>query len=78
LPFLLDTNDLQPNLKSILFGLLDEVRRLKEWIYVQVLHHKEIVEVIEEYQRNGWSLHTYSAAGTAGEVKHYLLFERGS
>jgi len=50
---------------------------LKEWKCVQVLHHKGIVEVIDKCQRDGWSLHTYNPAGTAGEVKHYLLFERG-
>ena len=50
---------------------------MKEWTCVQVGHHKNIGEVIEDYQRQGWGLHTYSAAGTAGEVKHYLLFSKG-
>jgi hypothetical protein len=49
---------------------------LKEWTCVQVGHHKNIAEVIEEYQRNGWSLHTYQATGQATLVSHYLLFER--
>ena len=49
----------------------------KEWKCVQVGHHKNVAEGIEEYQKEGWHLHTYSSAGTAGEVKHYLLFEKG-
>jgi hypothetical protein len=52
--------------------------KLKEWECVQVVHHKDIARAIEQWQKNGWRLHTYSPAGTAGEVKHYLLFERGS
>ena len=36
---------------------------------------------IEEYQKNGWHLHTYQAAGLSGGpirsfVNHYLLFEK--
>ena len=51
---------------------------MKEWKCLQVLHYKKIAEAIGEHQRDGWNLYTYSAAGTAGEVKHYLLFERGN
>lgn len=51
--------------------------RLKEYECVQVTHHKDVSGAIEEWQGKGWRLHTYSPAGTAGEVKHYLLFEKG-
>jgi len=50
---------------------------LKEYVCVQVGHHKEIGKAIEEYEREGWSLHTYQATGPyMGEINHYLLFER--
>jgi hypothetical protein len=54
-----------------------EVNLLKEWTCVQVGHHKRVGEVIEEFQREGWRLHTYQAQGTPTMVNHYLLFERG-
>jgi hypothetical protein len=50
---------------------------LKEYTCVQVGHHKNIGKTIEEWQRNGWRLHTYQAQGTPTLVNHYLLFERG-
>jgi hypothetical protein len=51
--------------------------RLKEWECVKVGHHKKIGQAIEEYEREGWSLHTYQATGPyMGEINHYLLFER--
>lgn len=49
---------------------------MKEWECVQVNHHKKIPEVIMEYQRMGWRLHTYQAQGSPTLVNHYLLFER--
>lgn len=49
---------------------------MKEWMCVQVGHHKRVGEVIEELQAEGWSLHTYQATGQAALVSHYLLFER--
>ncbi|MDH5770878.1 MAG: DUF4177 domain-containing protein [Candidatus Bathyarchaeota archaeon] len=49
---------------------------MKEYVCVQVGHHKDIAEVIEEYQKKGWRLHTYQAMGTPAIVNHYLLFER--
>jgi len=49
---------------------------LKEYICVLVGHHKKIGEVIEEYQKKGWNLHTYQAQGSPTIVNHYLLFER--
>jgi hypothetical protein len=50
---------------------------MKEWECVQVSHHNKIAEVIENYQKDGWSLHTYQAQGSPVLVNHYLLFERG-
>jgi hypothetical protein len=44
---------------------------------VQVTHHNRIIVAIQEHQSNGWRLHTYSAVGTAEEIKRYLLFESG-
>ena len=32
--------------------------------------------MIEEYQKDGWRLHTYQAQGSPTMVNHYLLFER--
>jgi hypothetical protein len=55
---------------------------LKDYECVEVKHHKDIGKTIEEYERNGWRLHTYQTAGMgAGPmsyiVNHYLLFEKG-
>ena len=49
-----------------------------EYKCVQVGHHKKIAEVAERYLGNGWSLHSYQAAGAPNNVVHYLLFERES
>ena len=51
---------------------------MKEWECVQVNHHKNVGKTIEEWQRNGWRLHTYQAQGSPTIVNHYLLFERES
>ena len=52
--------------------------RLKQWVCVQVSHHNKVGKVIEELEKEGWALHTYSAAQLRGsEVNHYLLFEKG-
>lgn len=55
--------------------------QLKEYECAEVGHHKDVGKVIEEWQRNGWRLHTYQAAGSAGAmtqfIMHYLLFEKG-
>jgi hypothetical protein len=51
--------------------------KLKEWKCVQVGHHKDIGETVEEWEKNGWRLHTYQATGYGTDVKHYLLFEKG-
>jgi hypothetical protein len=54
---------------------------LKDYECVEVKHHRDIGKTIEEYERNGWRLHTYQTAGMgAGPmsyiVNHYLLFEK--
>ena len=53
---------------------------MKQYKCVQVDHHREVAEVIEEYQDKGWRLHTYACAGIyvpVSTIRHYLLFERG-
>lgn len=59
---------------SSLKGLGD---KMKEYLCVEVNHHKNIAKVTQEYIMQGWSLHTYQATGEGAIVKHYLLFERG-
>jgi len=49
---------------------------LKEWECVQVGHHKDVGRTIEEWEREGWRLHTYQATGSPTAVNHYLLFEK--
>lgn len=57
-----------------------EVIDVKEWKCVLVAHHDRIGQVIEEFEKAGWRLHTYQAAGDVGLttafVNHYLLFVR--
>jgi hypothetical protein len=49
---------------------------LKNWACVQVNHHNDVGSKIEEWERNGWHLHTYTCAQLRGStVNHYLLFE---
>lgn len=50
---------------------------MKEYICVQVNHHKAIAETTQKYIMEGWRLHTYQATGQTTAVSHYLLFERG-
>lgn len=51
---------------------------VKEWECVQVNHHKNIGRTVEQWQRSGWRLHTYTCAQVRpSEIYHYLLFERG-
>jgi len=52
--------------------------KLKEYECVQVSHHKDVGKTLEEWQKNGWRLHTYQATGYGMDVKHYLLFEKES
>ena len=50
---------------------------MKEWECVQVNHHRNIGNTVEEWERKGWHLHTYSCAQLRGsEINHYLLFEK--
>ena len=52
---------------------------MKEWECVQVNHHKDVGRTIEQWESNGWRLHTYVCAGNAVVTlgtNHYLLFER--
>ena len=53
----------------------------QEYECVEVKQHKDVGKTIAEYQKNGWHLHTYQAAGLSGGpirsfVNHYLLFEK--
>ncbi|MCX6002885.1 MAG: hypothetical protein NTX46_00310 [Chloroflexi bacterium] len=51
---------------------------MKKWKCIQVHHHKNIGELIEEYQNDGWNLHTYQVTGDwlAWTAKHFLLFQK--
>jgi len=49
---------------------------LKEYESVRVDHHKDIGRTIEEWQKNGWRLHTYQVTGRDIWISHYLLFEK--
>ena len=45
-----------------------------KWKCVEVSHHKNVGETIEEWQERGWILYSYTAAGNPGAISHYLLF----
>ena len=47
-----------------------------KWECVEVNHHKNVGTTIEEWEKNGWSLYSYAAAGNPGAISHYLLFTR--
>jgi hypothetical protein len=47
-----------------------------KWKCVEVSHHKNVGETIEEWQNIGWILNSYTAAGNPGAISHYLLFMR--
>ena len=54
---------------------------MKKYECVQVNHHKDIGATIDQYQQEGWHLHTYQATVSnasllAPVVYHYLLFEK--
>jgi hypothetical protein len=51
---------------------------MKQYECVQVRHHKDVASTIDEWQKNGWQLHTYTAAGDAAAINHYLLFGKGA
>jgi len=52
---------------------------LKKWGGVAVGHHKDLGKVIEDWEKAGWNLHTYTAAQMRPglEIINYLLFEKG-
>lgn len=64
-----------------MLGSAFEVSRLREWKCVLVTHHDKVGQVIEEFEKAGWRVHTYQAAGDVGLasafVNHYLLFVKG-
>jgi hypothetical protein len=53
---------------------------MKEYMCAELKHHKDISKTLEEYQREGWRLHTYQATATmvglTPMVSHYLLLEK--
>lgn len=51
---------------------------MKEYQCIEVGHHKNIAGACSEQVANGWRLHTYQATGFGTDVKHYLLFEKGT
>jgi hypothetical protein len=48
-----------------------------KWECVEVSHHKNVGGTIEEWEKSGWILYNYTAAGNPGAISHYLLFMRG-
>ncbi len=53
---------------------------MKEWRCVLVGHHDNVGKVIEEWEKAGWRLHTYTCTGNATitlGTNHYLLFMKG-
>jgi hypothetical protein len=51
---------------------------LKKYACIKVSHHKDVPKNIEDCEKMGWKLHTYTCAQAAmGEIiNHYLLFEK--
>ena len=45
---------------------------MKEWKCVEVKHHKDVGRTIEEYQREGWIIHTYQVAGMGWTHVHTM------
>jgi hypothetical protein len=54
------------------------IAELKEYECVEVKNHKDVGKTIEQWQKNGWHLHTYTCTqyGIGGDVHHHLLFEK--
>jgi hypothetical protein len=52
---------------------------LKKFECIEVKRHKDVSKTIEDWQKDGWRLHTYNCTqyGIAGDVHHHLLFEKG-
>ncbi len=51
---------------------------VKEWMCVQVKHHKDVASAIERFQKNGWRFHTYQVTGRDGWISHYFCLKRAS
>ncbi|MCW3986543.1 MAG: hypothetical protein NWE91_09100 [Candidatus Bathyarchaeota archaeon] len=51
---------------------------MKEYMCVEVKHHKDVAKTIEQFQKNGRNLHTYQVTGRDIWINHYLLFEKGN
>ena len=51
---------------------------LKQWSCAKVADFGRVAEMIEQYERDGWKLHTYNCVhvGVGIDANHYLLFER--
>ena len=49
---------------------------LKEWKCVLVSNHDKVGKTIEEWEKEGWRLHTHSCTqrSIGAEANHYLLF----
>jgi hypothetical protein len=54
------------------------VAELKDYECVEVKNHEDVGKTIEQWQKNGWRLHTYTCAqyGIGGDVHHHLLLEK--
>ena len=52
---------------------------MKIYECVEVKRHKDVGKTIDEWQKNGWHLHTYACTqyGIGGDAHHHLLFEKG-
>ena len=62
---------------GLLLSAIESDVELTEYMCVQVKHHRDVGPKIEEFERNGWRLHTYQVTGRDIWINHYLLFERG-
>lgn len=51
--------------------------KMKRWRCVLVRSHKDMGDVIEDMQKDGWRFNTYQATGRDIWINHYLLFEKG-
>jgi hypothetical protein len=79
-PKIAKTKSVQKNQNTPQYLILGfEVVVLKEWKCVLVGHHDNVGKVIEDWEKAGWNLHTYTAAQMRPglEINHYLLFEKG-
>jgi hypothetical protein len=54
---------------------------MKQYTCVQVSHHKDVGNTIDEWQEKGWRLSHYACSTGGGgglmTISHYLLFEKG-